>query len=135
MLLDVPNLIDYMILHIFAAARDWPNHNWWAGRRRGPLSQGFRFYSWDQELSNMNLAWTGTYSGETIESVAYPGSPAFLYDRLRTNAHFKRDFGDRIQELLFNGGLLTPAYPIRCHTMVCVTGRVNSQFELTIHFR
>jgi hypothetical protein len=108
-LLDVPNLIDYMILHIFAAARDWPNHNWWAGRRRGPLSEGFRFYSWDQELSNMNLSWTGTYSGEVIETVAYAGSPAYLYDRLRTNPHFRRDFGDRIQALMFNGGLLTQA--------------------------
>ena len=31
-LLDVENLIDYMILHIFHGADDWPNHNWWAGR-------------------------------------------------------------------------------------------------------
>ena len=108
-LLDVPNLIDYMILHIFAAARDWPNHNWWAGRRRGPLSAGFRFYSWDQEITNMNLTWTGTYSNEIIEAVAYPGSPAFLYDRLRQNAQFRRDFGDRVQALMFNGGALTQA--------------------------
>ena len=106
-LLDVPNLIDYMILHIFAAARDWPNHNWWAGRRRGPLSEGFRFYSWDQEITNMNLTWTTTYSSEVIESVASPGTPAFLYDRLRQNARFRRDFGDRVQELMFNGGVLT----------------------------
>lgn len=108
-LLDVPNLIDYMILHIFVAARDWPSHNWWAGRRRGPLSKGFQFYSWDQEISNMNLAWTGTYSNEIIESVAYPGTPAYLYDRLRQNAHFRREFGDRVQELMFNGGALTQA--------------------------
>ena len=108
-LIDVPNLIDYMILHIFVAARDWPNHNWWAGRRRGPLSEGFKFYSWDQEITNMNLTWTTTYTGEVIEAVAYPGSPAFLYDRLRRNPHFVRDFGDRVQELMFNGGALTQA--------------------------
>ena len=108
-LLDVPNLIDYMILHIFAAARDWPVHNWWAGRRRGALSEGFRFYSWDQEITNMNLTWSTTYSSEVIESVASPGTPAFLYDRLRQNAHFRRDFGDRVQELMYNGGALTQA--------------------------
>src|SRR5690606_8089219 len=54
-LLDVDNLIDYMILHIHAGAEDWPDHNWWAGRRRGPNSEGFKFFVWDQEISNDSL--------------------------------------------------------------------------------
>ncbi|MHC4676484.1 MAG: chitobiase/beta-hexosaminidase C-terminal domain-containing protein, partial [Planctomycetota bacterium] len=48
-ILNVDNLIDYMILHIYARVEDWPCHNFWCARRRGPLSEGFRFFVWDQE--------------------------------------------------------------------------------------
>ena len=108
-MIDMPNFIDYMILHIAAGARDWPAHNWWAGRRRGALSEGFRFYSWDQEITNINLTLTTNYSGEPIEATTTAGTPGFLYSQLRQNIHFKREFGDRVQELMFNGGALTPA--------------------------
>jgi hypothetical protein len=46
--LHVGNLIDYMLTHIYGGSEDWPGHNYWASRRRGPLSEGFRFYAWDQ---------------------------------------------------------------------------------------
>src|SRR4051812_49342349 len=49
--LDVTNLVDYMILHIFIGADDWPDHNWWVARRRGAESTGFKFFAWDQEIS------------------------------------------------------------------------------------
>src|SRR5262249_32483349 len=45
-LLNLDNLIDYMALHIYAPAIDWPNRNWWAARRRGPESTGFHFFTW-----------------------------------------------------------------------------------------
>ncbi len=107
-MIDMPNFIDYMILHIFAGARDWPVHNWWAGRRRGTFSEGFRFYVWDQEITNINLTLTTNYSGEPIEAPTSAGTPGFLYSKLRLNPHFARDFGDRVQELMFNGGVLSP---------------------------
>jgi hypothetical protein len=50
-LLNLDNLIDYMALHIYAPAIDWPNRNWWAARRRGPESTGFHFFTWDQEVA------------------------------------------------------------------------------------
>ena len=108
-MMDMPNFIDYMILHIFAGARDWPAHNWWAARRRGAASAGFRFFSWDQEITNINLTLTTNYSGEPIEAPTNAGTPGFLYSKLRLNPHFQRDFGDHVQELMFNGGALTPA--------------------------
>ena len=108
---DVDNLIDYMIVHICAGADDWPNHNWWAGRRRGPDSGGFRFYPWDQEISNNDNnihGWTSWRS--RYELVNAPNSPAYLYDALRRNLLFQRRFGDRVHRHLFStGGALTPA--------------------------
>jgi hypothetical protein len=108
--IDMPNLIDFMILHIYATARDWPVHNWWGGRRRGPLSKGFLFYPWDQEITNLNLAWINTYSGGArFEEVDSDGTPAAFYAKLRLNPRFQRQFGDRVQALCFNQGALTPA--------------------------
>ena len=31
---DIDNLIDYMMLHIFAESEDWPRHNWYVAHRR-----------------------------------------------------------------------------------------------------
>ena len=108
--LDMANLIDFMILHIYATARDWPVHNWWGGRRRGPLSSGFKFYPWDQEITNLNLAWIDTYSGGArFEEVDSAGTPAAFYSKLRLNPRFQRQFGDRVQAVCFNNGPLTPA--------------------------
>lgn len=105
---DLEGLIDYMILHIYASADDWPNHNWWAGRRRGDESQGFRFFPWDQEITNMDLAYHHTSWGPRYEEVAAYDSPSYLYAQMRSNAEFRLQFGDRVQKHLFAGGALTP---------------------------
>ncbi|HZN56894.1 MAG TPA: chitobiase/beta-hexosaminidase C-terminal domain-containing protein, partial [Planctomycetota bacterium] len=106
--LDLDDLIDYMILHIYASADDWPNHNWWAGRRRGVESEGFRFYAWDQEITNISLDYAHTSWGPLYEDAAAFDSPAYLYAQLRANAAFRLRFGDRVHKLLFQGGLLSP---------------------------
>ncbi|MGB2808261.1 MAG: lamin tail domain-containing protein, partial [Sedimentisphaerales bacterium] len=110
-LLDVDNLIDYMILHHFARSEDWPCHNFWSGRRRGPLSEGFKFFVWDQENHNNTLERFITGCGCHIEVL--PGEearslrPGYLYARLRENPMFRRKFSDQVHKHMFNGGLLT----------------------------
>jgi hypothetical protein len=113
-LLDVGNLIDYMIAHIYGGAEDWPTHNFWASRRRGPESEGFRFYAWDQEISNESLIRTmvGTHQGgkrfELVDDRGN-GAPSHLYGALRVNPSFKQRFQDRVYELLLHpDGLMTP---------------------------
>lgn len=107
--LDVDNLIDYMILHIYSGAMDWPNHNWWSGRRRTGVREGFRFYVWDQEISNISLTTTTTYPGEAFASVSGPtDTPAFLYAKLRANPLFRARFSARVIALTTGFGLLTP---------------------------
>jgi hypothetical protein len=108
-LLDLDNLIDYMIVHIFAGADDWPNHNWWAGRRRGLESEGFRFFAWDQEITNISLVQTMSSWGVRFEEAGAPNTPSYVYSQLRSNVDFRRRFGDRVQKHLFGAGALTPA--------------------------
>ncbi|HXJ59152.1 MAG TPA: lamin tail domain-containing protein [Verrucomicrobiae bacterium] len=109
--LDLTNLIDYMILHIACGADDWPEHNWWASRRQGPQSEGFRFFSWDQEITNNSLQRQRTsFSPYPLYADASTfNSPAYLYSQMRGNAEFRVLFGDRVHRHLFNQGALTVA--------------------------
>ncbi|MFN5960406.1 MAG: CotH kinase family protein [Verrucomicrobiota bacterium] len=107
-LLHMASFIDYMILHISGGAEDWPNHNYWAFRRRGPLSDGFHFIPWDQEISNDNTTRTGSHIFPNIfEQVNAANSPAIVYDRLRRGPAFRQRFRDRVHELYFNNGPLS----------------------------
>jgi hypothetical protein len=98
--LDVDNLIDFMLLHFYAHVEDWPHHNWYAARHRGPGSEGFQFFVWDQEI-----ALDGRHRDRT--NVSDDGTPARLYSRLRASAEFRLRFADRVHLHLFNDGVLT----------------------------
>ncbi len=103
--LNVPNLIDYMLVNFYAANTDWPGHNWNAARRRVP-GAGFHFISWDAEWTfgignDVNTDRTGVGAGD--------GSPSRLYAALRAHPEFRIQFADHAHKHLFNGGVLTPA--------------------------
>jgi hypothetical protein len=98
--LDVPGLIDYMIINLYAGNTDWPGHNWTAARRR-VAGAGYKFFSWDAE-------WTFSGNSTDVTGVNTGNTPAYLYAQLRANAEFRQLFGDHVQRHFFNGGLLTP---------------------------
>lgn len=105
--LDVENYIDYIIVNLWAGNDDWPDNNWFTNRLRGPDSEGFRFYSWDSELSlgisnrtDVNEDFTGVDSGA-----------AELYGILNNYEEFRVQFGDRLQTHLFNDGALAGTNP------------------------
>ena len=105
---DVDSLIDYMILHIYAGADDWPNHNWWAARRRGPESLGFKFFAWDQEISNnANNRYGFSAWGVRFELASAPDTPSYLYSRMRQNETFRARFADRVHRHFVEGGALS----------------------------
>lgn len=106
-LLDVNNLVDYMILSIFIGSDDWPNHNWWAARRRGDASGGFRFFVWDQEISINSLIKQRSSWGPIYAEADVADTPTYVYARARANPEFRMLFADRIQKHLFNGGPLS----------------------------
>lgn len=104
-LLEVENLIDYLILNFYVGNTDWPHRNWWAGRDRNG-TDGFRFYPWDTETA---LGFTGVDTDVTGASAAV----AQPYAALRGNTDFRARFGDRVYRHFFNDGALAvnPASP------------------------
>lgn len=104
-LVDIDNLIDYMLLHIYAEAEDWPQHNWYAARRRPSAdlpATKWIFLAWDQEIVLDQLVRRNRID------VSDNDTPAHIYSQLRAFPEFRRMFGDHIQKHLFNGGALTP---------------------------
>lgn len=106
-LVDVENLIDYMLLHFLGEAEDWPSHNWYAAHRRANPTNGLPatkwiFLAWDQEIVLDQLVTRNRVN------VSNTNTPARIYSQLRAWPEFRRLFGDRAQKHLFNGGALTP---------------------------
>lgn len=107
---DIDNLIDYMMLHIFAESEDWPRHNWYVAHRRATNGlPGTKFICsvWDQELTldrlvRRNRINVGGSGGEIY-------GPSRVYQQLRAWPEFRRQFGDRVHHHLFNNGALTPS--------------------------
>lgn len=108
-MLDVDQFIDYMVVHYYAGnAADWAHNNWYATRdRNGGL---WRFHAWDQEH-----AFPTTDNGDSFTQFTDltakddPQSPTAIHQNLIASAEYKLKFADRVQKLLENGGVLTPA--------------------------
>lgn len=104
-LVDVENLIDYMLLHFLIEAEDWPSHNWYAAHRRANPLTGLPatkwiFLAWDQEVALDQLVTRNRVG------VNNNNTPARIYSQLRALPEFRRLFGDRVQKHLFNTGAL-----------------------------
>jgi hypothetical protein len=95
-LLNVPSLIDYMILNLYIGNSDWPARNWWVGRDRNG-GDGFHFYPWDSETA-LDIAGVSADRTAVADSVARP------YAAVRTNADFRMLFADRVYQCFYNGG-------------------------------
>ena len=112
-LIDIDNLIDYMMVHIFAESEDWPRHNWYVAHRRATNGiPGTKFICtvWDQELTLDRLVRDATRNRVNVGGGAGEiYSPARIYQQLRNWPEFRRQFGDRVHKHLFNGGVLTPS--------------------------
>ena len=100
-LLDVDNLIDYMIFNFFTGNNDWDHNNWIAARNRVDPVYGFRFFSWDAENSITDV--NANMVDENNE-----GNPSMIYSLLRANGEFRLRFADHVRRHFFNRGALTP---------------------------
>lgn len=95
-LLNVPSLIDYMILNFYIGNADWPGRNWWVGRNRND-GDGFYFFPWDSETA-MDISGVSADRTGVTDSVARP------YAAVRTNADFRMSFADQVYRHFYNGG-------------------------------
>ena len=114
-LVDVPNLIDYMLIILYGGNLDAPISNFLGNTRpnnfygvrdrTGPF--GFRFFVHDAEhtLLNLNENRMGPYpSGDT--SVLY-SNPQWVWQKLQANPEFRLLVADHVHRHFFNNGVLT----------------------------
>ena len=118
-LLDVDNLIDYMLVILYGGNLDAPisnflgntsPNNWYGQRDRTGRHGGFRFNAHDSEHTLLNVAEnrTGPYGTATSWSLT-KSNPQYLWQQLSANAEFRLRVADHIQRHFFNDGALTPA--------------------------
>ncbi len=153
--LDVDNLIDYMLVIFYDGSFDAPmstflnnaSNNWFGVRDRLG-SRGFAFFAHDNEHGmesvndgrayNRTGPWgnsglnqwgqTQYNTRETLTNTFYSkANPQYLHELLAYSAEYRQRFADRVQRHLANGGALTTASSL---------GRVNAlaaQVDPIIH--
>jgi hypothetical protein len=105
-LIDVPAMIDYLLMIYYVGSRDAPvllcndqsPRNYYTLRRRNPPGP-FLFLPWDVE-------WT--LESPTVNRVRVVGqaNPHYLLSRLTANADFRVMLADQIYQRFFNDGVL-----------------------------
>jgi hypothetical protein len=115
-LVDIDNLIDYMIDVFYTGDRDSPlalnnttrpNNYFTIYNRNNP--DGFKFFRHDAEWTMLSL------SDNRVSIVPTPGTnwlyfnPQWLHYQFLTNADYRMHFADHVQKYFFNNGVLTPA--------------------------
>ena len=120
-LLDVDNLIDYMLVIFYGGNLDAPISNFlgntspnnWFGFRHTNGLTGFRFVAHDSEhtLLDVNENRVGPFpAGDPATGGGLlKSNPQYVFQRLWQNTEFKVRLADRIQKHFFNGGVLSPS--------------------------
>ncbi|MBN1510125.1 MAG: lamin tail domain-containing protein [Sedimentisphaerales bacterium] len=114
-LVDVDNVIDYMICTFYVGDIDAPISNFLGNRqpnnfyavynRNNP--DGWKFFRHDSEhtLFNVNENRTGPYScGQQRQYF----NPQWLHQQLAANAEYRMRFADHVYKHFFNDGVMTP---------------------------
>ncbi|HTH47914.1 MAG TPA: lamin tail domain-containing protein [Candidatus Limnocylindria bacterium] len=117
-LLDIDNLIDYMLVILYGGNLDAPisnflgntsPNNWYGQRDRTGAHGGFRFNAHDSEHTLLSVSEDRTGPFGTATSWALNKSnPQYIWQQLSANAEFRIRVADRIQKHFFNGGVFTP---------------------------
>lgn len=102
-LLDIGAFIDYMLINQYAGNTDWDHHNWYAIRKRGTDSQGFRFLCWDTELI------LDSPTENVLKKDNGRKYPTGIFHNLLQNEKFARRYQRRAKEVLADDGLLGEA--------------------------
>ncbi len=98
--LDVEDFADYMLLHFYADAEDWPHHNGYAAANPASGDGRYRFFVWDQEI-------VLDYHGRAGSRINSTGGVGDLFQKMRTSDEFRLLFADRVYKHCFNDGALS----------------------------
>jgi hypothetical protein len=115
-LLDVDNLIQYMLVIFYGGNLDAPvtifagnkRPNNWQGLIRRGGDEGFQFFVWDAEHTFLDVTQDRTGPFDIEDSVDY-GSPQWIWEQCLENAEFRLRVADLVYRHFFNRGLLTPS--------------------------
>jgi hypothetical protein len=105
--LDVDQFIDYMVVHYYGGGgADWSHNNWYATRNAN--GGKWRFHAWDQEhaFPNDNNSDSWTQLSDLTEQNNFETSTE-IHNDLMANGEYRLRFADRVQELMYHGGVLT----------------------------
>ncbi|MFW6161244.1 MAG: lamin tail domain-containing protein, partial [Planctomycetota bacterium] len=116
-LLDVDNLIDYMLVIFYGGNRDAPiskflgnqRINNWFGVRNRNGEDGFVFFAHDSEhtllVDDLHEDRTGPFpAGDEFQY----SNPQWIHQELMANDNYRLRFADHVHNHFFNGGVLTP---------------------------
>ncbi|MHC4438014.1 MAG: lamin tail domain-containing protein, partial [Planctomycetota bacterium] len=128
-LLDVDNLIDFMLIEYYTGDRDGPgsrfgsrpNNTYGIYNRRNP--DGWKWFHHDNEhtlgvsQSEHNMVTPFTYAGAQFRFF----NPHWLHEQIiASNADYRMHFADHVYKHFFNNGLLTPGV-----SQTLIRGRAN----------
>ncbi len=99
--LDPVKLIDYMLLNFYAGNQDWDHNNWIVAINKENPKDGFHFFCWDAERTIEDL-------DHSVVNENNANCPSGVFQNLLKNKEFKRLVENRILELFFDDGELTP---------------------------
>ena len=113
-LLDVVNLIDYMLVVFYSGNMDAPiskftgnrRINNWYGIRHRDGSDGFCFFLWDSEHTLLDVGEDRTGPFPAGDRFGF-SNPQWLWQRCLDNAEFRMKVADRIHRHFSNSGALT----------------------------
>jgi len=120
-LLDVGNLIDFLINGYFTASGDWPGNFFAIYDNVQERTPGFRFPTWDNDLSfqGFNVNANKVTPPEGFSHGWWQNSPGAIDAPLRANPDYRMRMADHIYRHFFHGGAYdTPKNVARWNTLV-----------------
>ncbi len=118
-MLDVDAFINYMIVLYYAGNYDWGELNWFASFNSVDPDGKWRFHPWDQEhaFPNDQNAAAGDgrnqdydHTNQVINDFGeHEFGPTGIHHKLMGSDEYRLRFSDRVEELMRNEGVLTPA--------------------------
>ena len=113
-MLDVDNFIDYLLVNIYGATRDWPQNNWVAARERSDTGL-WRFYVWDAEMSYGHGNRPTSYDTIQTDLKNKNNDIPRIFRYLNNSPEFRLRWADRAQKHYFNDGPLDDTDPLNCN--------------------
>jgi hypothetical protein len=109
-LIDIDNFIDYVINGHYHAQLDWPGNYYVIRDRIRGRTEGFKFFTWDNDIP---FAGGNPNGGNKVQTS--PGnnwwteSPGEIEIPLRGNTEYRMRFADRVYKHYHHGGAMTVA--------------------------